>query len=67
MGQIWVPDAVLSLDGFKEGRVEAGRPAQPVCLFGMRGRVGIRKAGRRGRREELVLGKHPDTNSRITW
>lgn len=44
--------------------MEARRPAKPVCLFGIR-RVDISKPGKRGRRE-LLLGKHPDTKSRIT-
>lgn len=67
MGQNWVSDAFLSFDGgFKEGRVEARSSAKPVCLFSMKSRVDIGKPGKRGRRE-LLLGKHPDTKSRITW
>lgn len=66
----WVSDPLLSLGGLKEGRVEAGRPVRPVWPLGRRGRVKIRAVeggGEGKRRQELVLGTHPDTKSRTTW
>lgn len=54
MGQLWVSEALLPLDGFKEGRVEAGRAARLVWLSGKRGKVEIRavEGGGKGRGEK---------------